>query len=112
MRTVFPLAWIVAMVIFLFIYLLVGGMVAAWVGGIADLPLIDPAAGVATGVLLSVLFGFFATIGATICAAIVALAYNFLAAMGGGIALQMEPEPAGEEESEVVMAVGNPINES
>ncbi len=108
----FPLAWIVATVLFLLTYLLAGSMVAVLADEFAELPLIDPAAGVAAGVLISLFFGFFATIGATICAAIVAAAYNLLAALGGGIALQMDPEPVGDQESEGVAAAGNKVKES
>ncbi len=107
----FPLAWIVATVLFLMTYLLAGSMVAALAGEFAELPSIDPAAGVAAGVLISLFFGFFATIGATICAAIVTAAYNLLAALGGGIALQMESDVA-DEESESVAAPGNTVKES
>ncbi len=111
-RTVFPLAWIVTTVIFLMTYLLAGGMVAAVANEFDELPSIDPAAGVAAGVLISLFFGFFATIGATICAAIATVAYNLLATLGGGIALQMDPEPVGDQESEGVAAAGKAVNES
>ncbi len=111
-RTVFPLAWIVTTVLFLLTYLLAGSMVAALADEFADLPSIDPAAGVAAGVLISLFFGFLATIGATICAAVGAAAYNLLAALGGGIALQMDSVPVGDEESEGGAAAGNAAKES
>ncbi len=97
LRTVFPLAWIATTFLLMLTWLLAGGLLSALAGEISGLPAVDPTAGVAVGVLLSVITGFMATIPITICAAIVATAYNFLAALGGGITVSLEEQPAADE---------------
>ncbi len=97
LRTVFPLAWIATTFLFMLTWLLAGGLLSALAGEISGMPAVDPTAGLAAGVLLSLIAGFMATIPITICAAIVATAYNFLAALGGGITVTLEEQPAVDE---------------
>ena len=97
LRTVFPLAWIATTFLLMLTWLLAGGLLSALAGEISGMPAVDPTAGVAAGVLLSLIAGFMATIPITICAAIVAVAYNFLAALGGGITVTLEEQPVADE---------------
>lgn len=97
LRTVFPLAWIATTFLFMLTWLLAGGIFSALADEISGLPAVDPTAGVAAGVLLSLITGFMVTIPITICAAIVATAYNFLAALGGGITVTLEEQPVAAE---------------
>ncbi len=107
LRTVFPLAWIATTFLFMLAWLIAGGLLSALADEISGIPAMDPTAGVAAGVLLSLITGFMATIPITICAAIVATAYNFLAAMGGGITVSLEGQPAADEPPTDDEPIGN-----
>jgi len=96
-RTVFPLAWIVSFIVILGSYLLVGGVIASFAGEFTDLPVIDRGAGVVVGILFSLVMGFLGTVAITLIAVVAAAGYNLLAALGGGVSVDIsEPVPVPE----------------
>lgn len=96
-RTVFPLAWIVSSIIIFGSYLLVGGLIINFASEFTDVPVVDRGAGVVVGILFSLVMGFLSTVAATLIAVAVAVIYNFLAALGGGVSVGLsEPFPASE----------------
>ena len=109
-RTVFPLAWIVSFIVILGSYLLVGGLIINFASEFTDVPVVDRGAGVAVGILFSLVMGFISTVAATLIAVAAAVIYNFLAALGGGVSVGLsEPVPAPEstrEESDTDLVEG------
>ncbi|MCH7498306.1 MAG: DUF3566 domain-containing protein [Candidatus Marinimicrobia bacterium] len=98
-RTVFPLFWIISALLVIAGYLLIGSIIgnllAEYTGhgwGIYGLALI---------ILASILVGFFSAIGLTLVAVAMALAYNFLSSLGGGVTVTLaELEGAAEAAGE------------
>ncbi len=86
-RTVFPLFWIISALLVIAGYLLIGSIIgnllAEYTGhgwGIYGLALI---------ILASILVGFFSAIGLTLVAVAMAVAYNFLSSLGGGVTVTL-----------------------
>ena len=92
-RTIFPLGWLSAIVLFLLNYLFWGGLVVHWAREFGyD---VSPAgAGVILGLLLSILFGFLSAVMLTLTGLIMAVIYNLLAALGGGVRVELSEAPS------------------
>ncbi|UCH63859.1 MAG: DUF3566 domain-containing protein [Fidelibacterota bacterium] len=108
-RTVFPLAWIVCSIVIFCVYLLIGSLLTNLVDEFAEMPVIDQGVGIGAGILFSLAAGFLSTIATTLIAVLVAVVYNLLVALGGGVsvgfsesALATEParDKPGEEKEE------------
>ncbi|MFC1542999.1 DUF3566 domain-containing protein [Candidatus Neomarinimicrobiota bacterium] len=94
-RTVFPLGWIISFLIILGSYLLIGGLVTDLASDYSKWSVVERGAGIIGGILLSLVMGFFSSILITLTAVITAVIYNFLAALGGGFAINLtESAPA------------------
>ena len=88
-RTVFPLAWMVSVIVIFAGLLLVESFVTALFGVFTDDPTALPAAGPVAGLLISIVLGFFFTMATTVVALMSAVVYNFLVALGGGISINL-----------------------
>lgn len=105
-RTIFPAMWMVAAIITFIGYLIAGSIMTSLASDFTDVPLVDPGSGVLAGILLSLILGFFGTIMMTLSAVIFVVIYNFLASVGGGIAIILSEqtdvrEPDGEDRDAV-----------
>ena len=88
-RTVFPLAWIVSVIVIFAGLLLVESFVTALLGAFTESPTELPATGPVAGLLISIVLGFFFTLATTAVALVTAVVYNFLVALGGGISITL-----------------------
>ena len=88
-RTVFPLAWMLAVIVIFAGLLLVESLVTSLLGAFIDDPTALPTVGPVAGLLISIVLGFFFTIAVTVVALMSAVVYNFLAALGGGISISL-----------------------
>jgi uncharacterized protein YacL len=91
-RTVFPLAWIISIIVIFGGYLLFGRMLESAVSEFADGPLILPGIGAVAGFLLSIGLGFMNAVFSTILALLAVVIYNFLASLGGGFSVVLAEE--------------------
>ena len=105
-RTVFPLGWIVSTLVIFGTYLLVGSLLTSLANEFTEMPLVDWGAGVFTGILVSVLLGFFCTVTATLLAVVAVVVYNLLAALGGGVSIRLAEPGPGEPDAAKVQEPG------
>ena len=98
-HTVFPLFWIISALLVIAGYLLIGSIIASLLAeftghgwGIHGLALI---------ILASIFVGFFSAMGLTLVTVAMAVAYNFLSSLGGGVTVMLaELEGAAEAADE------------
>ena len=101
-RTIFPAMWMVGAMLTFIGYLIAGSVISSLASGFTDVPLADPGSGILVGILLSFFLGFLGAITMTLSAVIFVVIYNFLASIGGGIAINLaeqadDREPDGED---------------
>ena len=99
-RTVFPLGWLSAIVLFLLNYLFWGGLVVHWTRELGGYDVSLAGAGVMLGLLLSILFGFLAAVMLTVTGLVLAVIYNLLAALGGGVLVELSEAPSLTDEAD------------
>ena len=94
-RTVFPLAWIVSAVVIFLATLFVGRIAENLIIRFTEMP-VDVVYGggvsILVGIALGLVMGFLNAIMTTLIAVLGVLVYNFLASLGGGIAVRLAEE--------------------
>ncbi|UCH11216.1 MAG: hypothetical protein JSU61_04825 [Fidelibacterota bacterium] len=111
-RTVFPLSWVISIIVIFGGYLLFGRILESAASEFTDAPLVLPGIGAVAGFFLSIGLGFLNAIISTILALLTVVVYNFLASLGGGFSVTMSEEPGaiahvghakGEQEADAEM---------
>jgi hypothetical protein len=98
-RTVFPLAWLISIILIFGGYLLFGRVLTSAASELTDVPMVLPGVGAVAGFFMSIGLGFLNAILSTILALLTIVVYNFLASMGGGFSITLSEEPgAGDQE--------------
>jgi hypothetical protein len=98
-RTVFPLAWLISIILIFGGYLLFGRVLTSAASELTDVPMVLPGVGAVAGFFMSIGLGFLNAILSTILALLTIVVYNFLASMGGGFSITLSQEPgAGDQE--------------
>ena len=86
-RTVFPLFWIISALIIVAGYVLIGSIVGSL---LADLTGHGwSIQGLGLIILAGIFMGFFSAVGLTLVAVAVAVAYNLLSSLGGGVTMTL-----------------------
>ena len=101
-RTVFPLAWIISIIMIFSGFLFFGSIVESVASEFTDVPAALPSIGAVAAFFASIGLGFLNAILGTILAVITVVVYNFLAGLGGGFAVTLGEDEgvSGERESE------------
>jgi hypothetical protein len=98
-RTVFPLAWMISIILIFGGYLLFGRVLTSAASELTDVPMVLPGIGAVAGFFMSIGLGFLNAIFSTILALLTVVVYNFLAGMGGGFSISLTEESgAGAQE--------------
>ena len=98
-RTVFPLFWIISALLVIAGYLLIGSIISSLLAEFTGHGW--SIHGLALIILASILVGFISAIGLTLVAVAMAVAYNFLSSLGGGVTVTLaELEGAAEAADE------------
>ncbi|MFC1547959.1 DUF3566 domain-containing protein [Candidatus Neomarinimicrobiota bacterium] len=91
-RTVFPLAWMISIILIFGGYLLFGRALSSAASEFTDVPMMLPAIGAVAGFFMSIGLGFLNAILSTILALLTVVVYNFLASLGGGFSISLSDE--------------------
>ncbi len=94
-RTVFPLFWIISALIMIVAYLLIGSIIVNLIADTTGYGRVIPGLGLV--ILASSFMGFFSAMGLTLVAVAVAVAYNLLTSLGGGVTVTLAEEEGATE---------------
>ena len=108
-RTVFPLLWLVHFILSFVTWILISHLVGNLAHELTGYSIISGGIGIVMIVTVSLIFGFSGAVLTTLIAVLMAVLYNFLARLGGGITLNLAEIPTSQESGEGEAAMAEPI---